>query len=309
MQLKQLFIILPVALITSACTAANQAAAQPNMMMAQPQMQQQMQASAPLQGYDAGMQYGAALSMQQQALENLKSYTTAQMNSMDERVRRVERAMIRLDRRMQVIERSELSRMSNADVAGAGNGQFQPTSFNATDKAPVAVGRDYGQMTSPFARGAAVLSRTSYGANDAQPLENAFVGKHVSIAPLQPAKPMGGVSGAVAAGPRIASLADKDTATDEKTDVTVWTVSYDPRKIWPDRSQLASSSDVVKALRSGDQVTVFARGARPSSKEFRERVRALSRYLGRVANLDSVPIAAMPAEHLSSDTIEVLVAH
>ena len=223
---------------------------------------------------------------------------------MDERVRRVERAMIRLDRRMQVIERSEMARISNVNVEG---GQFQPTSFNASEAPAASNGeRDYGQMTSPFARGAAVLSRTAY--SDAAPLENAFVGKHVSIAPLQPAKPMAGAP-ATATGTRLASLADKTTDAAPETDVTIWTVNYDPRKIWPDRSQLAASSSVVTALRNGEQVTVFARGARPSSKEFRERVRALSRYLGRVANLDSVPIAAMPAEHLSSDTIEVLVAH
>lgn len=302
MQLKQLLFILPVALFTTACTTANQAAAQPNMMMAQPQMQQQAPQTAQMNYGDSNMQFAGALSMQQQALENLKSFTTQQMTNMDERVRRVERAMIRLDRRMQVIERSEMARISNVNVEGGG---FQPTSFTPGDKAENAGNRDYGQMTSPFARGAAVLSRTAY--SDAAPLENAFVGKHVSIAPLQPAKTMGSVG--VASGSRLASLADKASDAAVDTDVTIWTVNYDPRKIWPDRSQLASSSDVVKALRSGEQVTVFARGARPSSKEFRERVRALSRYLGRVANLDSVPIAAMPAEHLNSETIELLVAH
>lgn len=302
MQLKNLLFILPVALFTTACTTANQAAAQPNMMMAQPQ-QQHMQ--APQVAYNAEVQFAGALSMQQQALENLKSFTTAQLNGMDERVRRVERAMIRLDRRMQVVERNEMARVSNTNIEG---GQFQPTSFTSGQAQPTAApsSRDYGQMTSPFSRGAAVLSRTSY--SDAQPLENAFVGKHVSIAPLQPAKPMA-ANAAASVGTRVASLADKTTDAAAETDVTIWTVNYDPRKIWPDRSQLASSSSVVSALRNGEQVTVFARGARPSSKEFRERVRALSRYLGRVANLESVPIAAMPAEHLSSDTIEVLVAH
>ncbi len=303
MQLKQLLFILPGALFTTACTTANQAAAQPNMMMAQPQMQQQAPHTGGQMAYaDSNMQFAGALSMQQQALENLKSFTTQQMNNMDERVRRVERAMIRLDRRMQVIERSEMARISNVNVENSG---FQPTSFNAGEKAENKGNRDYGQMTSPFSRGAAVLSRTAY--SDAAPLESAFVGKHVSIAPLQPAKPM--AAAGAATGTRLASLADKTSDAAADTDVTIWTVNYDPRKIWPDRSQLASSSDVVKALRSGEQVTVFARGARPSSKEFRERVRALSRYLGRVANLDSVPIAAMPAEHLNSETIELLVAH
>lgn len=302
MQLKQLLFILPVALFTTACTTANQAAAQPNMMMAQqPQMQQQASQMA-YGDANNNMQFAGALSMQQQALENLKSFTTQQMNNMDERVRRVERAMIRLDRRMQVIERSEMARISNVNVEEGG---FQPTAFTPGNKAENKGNRDYGQMTSPFSRGAAVLSRTAY--SDAAPLESAFVGKHVSIAPLQPAKPM--AKAGEASGTRLASLADKTSDAAVDTDVTIWTVNYDPRKIWPDRSQLASSSDVVKALRSGEQVTVFARGARPSSKEFRERVRALSRYLGRVANLDSVPIAAMPAEHLNSETIELLVAH
>ena len=148
MQLKQLLFILPVALFTTACTTANQAAAQPNMMMAQPQMQQQAPHTGGQMAYaDSNMQFAGALSMQQQALENLKSFTTQQMNNMDERVRRVERAMIRLDRRMQVIERSEMARISNVNVENSG---FQPTSFNAGEKAENQGNRDYGQMTSPF---------------------------------------------------------------------------------------------------------------------------------------------------------------
>lgn len=296
MSIKHLITLLPMAFAVTAC-ASNQAAVQPQTMMAQ----QQQQMMIPVQ-------FQASLGMQQQALENLKSFTTAELNGVNERVRRVERAMIRLDRRMQVVERNELARISGNEQA-----QFQKSSFNPDkEQAAAPTGRDYAQLTSPFARGAAVLSRTSFNEGRqmaTRPLTTAVEGKNISIAPLQPVQSRGGFVADASNSNRIASLADKKTDNAASTDVAIWTVSYDPRKIWPDRDQLSASSEVVTALRSDKPITVFARGSRPSSKEFRERVRALSRYLGRVANLESVPIAAMPAKYLNTDTIEVLVAH
>ncbi len=298
MSIKRIITLLPIAFAVTAC-ASNQAAVQPQTMMAQHQQQQMM----------IPVQFQASLGMQQQALENLKSFTTAELNGVNERVRRVERAMIRLDRRMQVVERNELARISGNEQA-----QFQKSSFNPDGKQAAAptTGRNYAQLTSPFARGAAVLSRTSFNENRqmaTRPLTTAVEGKQISIAPLQPVQSKGGFIADASNNNRIASLADKKTDSAASTDVAIWTVSYDPRKIWPDRDQLSASAEVVTALRSDKPITVFARGSRPSSKEFRERVRALSRYLGRVSNLESVPIAAMPAKYLNTDTIEVLVAH
>ena len=83
---------------------------------------------------------------------------------------------------------------------------------------------------------------------------------------------------------------------------------------WPDRTQLPSSRDVVESLRqsgalNNGTVTLYARGKNANAVEFRERVKALSRYLSKVSSLDSVPIAAMPAPHLDDQTIEILVTH
>ena len=317
---KKLFALLPLSLALVGCNAHQQAAApmpqaapqfsmgqQSPMGMAsmqqtfqQPMMQQQMPAT---QTQNADMQ---------QQLADIKDFTAKEVSNMGERVRRVERAMIRLDRRMQVIERNELAKVSG--IAGGETdqqnsamnmGRFQPTSFTSTSN-----GEYKGQQASPFARGAAILSRTPFASRghvNTQDLNS----NSVMVAPLQPAQPQVNrvPSGQQATGQRFASLADAKTDRSGDTNVAIWTVNYTPRKIWPDRTELSASSEVVTALREGRPVSVFARGARPSSKEFRERVRALSRYLGRVANLESVPIAAMPADHLNTDTIELLVAN
>ena len=103
------------------------------------------------------------------------------------------------------------------------------------------------------------------------------------------------------------SLADGPAAA-ARGEVAIWAITYPSQdKVWPERDQLAASRQVVEALRQGEVYTVYARGNRPSSKVFRERVRALSRYLGRVAGQESVPIASLPAEHLGDDTIEIMV--
>lgn len=232
-------------------------------------------------------------SMQQQQV-----HTMSQVSGLNERVRRVERAMIRLDRRMQILERNELARItamrSNASQQG-----FQSASF--TNNQP-----DYGTLTSPFARGAATMTRgMMMQASVPAPKRH-----ETTIRPVS----QGAVSGVTASlqpkGGFLPSLADE--AEEEKfsanADVAIWTVQYERSKIWPDRDQLSGANDVVEALQADKPIALFARGANPGSREFRERVRAISRYLGRAARLDSVPIASLPAKHLGSDTIEVMVA-
>lgn len=311
MATKKILAVLPLALVLVGCNAHQQAAAPmpqtaPQFSMGQQQQMASMQASfqqPQMQQHSPSMPVANAGLEKQMA--QLEAMTTEKISQMGERVRRVERAMIRLDRRMQVIERNELAKVSGLQspeqggptaMANPGQGRFQPTSFNSGN---------FNQGQTPFARGAAILSRTPFANRGSVDTHN-LNSDHVSVAPLQPAQPQASQS---AGGQRFASLADTKTDRSADTEVAIWTVNYNPRKIWPDRAELAASSEVVTALREGRPVSVFARGARPSSKEFRERVRALSRYLGRVANLESVPIAAMPADHLNNDTIELLVAN
>lgn len=316
MAMKKILAVLPLTLVMVGCNAHQQAAAPSPQMTSQTAPQFSMGQNAHMASMQASFQQpqmqqapiqqqmGSNAGFEKQ-MADLKAFTNQKIENMGERVRRVERAMIRLDRRMQVVERNELAKVSGLQDGDSqqnqamGMGRFQPTSFNT---------QGFGQdgQSSPFARGAAILSRTPFGSRghvDTQELNS----ENVSVAPLQPAQPQ--QARQASSGQRFASLADTKTDRSADTEVAIWTVNYNPRKIWPDRAELAASSEVVTALREGRPVSVFARGARPSSKEFRERVRALSRYLGRVANLESVPIAAMPADHLNNDTIELLVAN
>ena len=140
-------------------------------------------------------------------------------------------------------------------------------------------------------------------------MQSKLVTSSLQIAPkpvmrANPSMQMASTQNVIASLP---SLADTSAAMQEK-DVSIWTIEYTENKIWPTRDQLAESKGVVDLLKSETPVAVFARGANPSSKEFRERVRALSRYLGKVSNSQDVAIAAMPANHLNTDTIELLVA-
>jgi hypothetical protein len=272
-----------------------------------------------------------------------QSQTIAEVNSLRERVRRVERAMIRLDRRMQLVERNELARMSSLTGTGVTPAAtFQPTAFSmvGNESAPVAGATDLAQMTSPFARGAAAMSRPvslpaqqSFAVESLMPTPQPDVTAMATMPDLgaNPAVPNAGMvtaalqpnlmpvssspsdaaavtgDGAVL-GTGLPSLADSEEAAKDEASVAIWTISFEPEKVWPGRDQLLASREVVNALKSDARVALYARGARPASKEFRERVRALSRYLGRVTNAEDVPIAAMPAKHLDSDTIELIVA-
>lgn len=238
-----------------------------------------------------------------QALQQSQS-ALDKVNEVDERVRRVERAMIRLDRRMQIIERNELARLSGGmSVDPNQQASLQPTSY------PLVGGEESipeSTIAPQFApNGESVRGLMANGGSLGTP---SITGSYMSsdIQP-QPVAYSGGTIGVGTPGAAIPSLADTKDDQGAAANLAVWTVSYDENKIWPTRDQLAASRDVVDSLRSGGQVTVFARGARPSSKVFRERVRAISRYLGRVAGSDSIPIASMPAENLGEETIEVMV--
>lgn len=254
----------------------------------------------------------------------------SELNGLQERVRRVERAMIRLDRRMQLIERNELSRMSSEHMEGAGtppvSGMFQPMSYKGEGtssapqqgaylNSPASVtpvkmpSLQSSQLSSkpsrvmPFQRHA-TLQNVSM---NAQTNPN-MITSSLQVAPKKVAYHAGSASSGAQAS-RLAglpSLADKKHET-KADSVSVWTIRYQDEKIWPERSELKDSHSVIQALRGGEPVALFARGARPASKEFRERVRAVSKYLSKVSDLDNVPIASMPAKYMDEDTIEILV--
>ncbi|HAG53249.1 MAG TPA: hypothetical protein DCL21_05640 [Alphaproteobacteria bacterium] len=233
------------------------------------------------------------------------SYQTSVQGSelakLSDRVRRVERAMIRLDTRMKLVERNELARFTanqqKQTPSVLNQAGYKPTSFTTTNDIV-----NFAKINSPFAK----RVQPSYTASS---MQSKLVTSSLQVAPkpVMQAKPQHQLASANNVIASLPSLADTSASMQEK-DVSIWTIEYTENKIWPTRDQLAESKSVVDLLRSETPVAVFARGANPSSKEFRERVRALSRYLGKVANSQDVAIAAMPASHLDSDTIELLVA-
>lgn len=224
------------------------------------------------------------------------------VNVLRERLRRLERAMVRLDRRMQLIERNELSRMSGSAMEGGATppaqGAFQPMSYNK-QSAPLPA---LAPVPTPRAQGnQARFQPVAYG----QPQQaDSRITSSLGVAPKQAPMPVAqqraqrGLAG-------LPSLADSNEDKKEHN-VSIWTISYENGKVWPNRNQLPSSRDVIESLNSGEPVALFARGAKPSSKEFRERVRAISKYLSKVTDIDNLPIASMSAKHLDGDTIELL---
>lgn len=236
---------------------------------------------------------------QQQAVE-------AADNALKDRLERVEKAMLRLDRRMQLVERGELSRMSG----GAGPDQRASLSVPeriAQNTAPSTAEEEQTamrQLNIGPAQGATTITPVT-----AQVDENAYQGDFRPVSTDTTIR-----STLQAAPPRqLASLADSSPASGRKpqaaTDVAVWTIRYDSDKVWPDRNQLTLSRDVVEALRAGTSVTLFARGPNPNGTQFRERVKALSRYLAKVTSQDNVPIAALPSPQMDANTIEILATH
>lgn len=278
-----------------------------------------------------GISYGVA--------KERLAQTNQEVVSLRDRVRRVERAMIRLDRRMQLVERNELARItalqelkqkvssvdeeqsqiSNDKLKDDIAASFKKASLEPETRSLVARSEAPANMqapsrialqTSPFARGAAVQSRRITPMNF-QPVAYQPTTAVVSTQIGQPAQAKPSVVGVKMPVNTLPSLADKPEdaqQAQEEASVSFWTVNYTQEKIWPNRDQLAASRDVVEALRSDEKAVIFARGADTTSRTFRERVRALSRYLGRVANVDQVPISSMPAEHLDANTIEVIVS-
>lgn len=227
-----------------------------------------------------------------------------EISQMSDRVRRVERAMIRLDTRMKLVERNELARFSsnqqssNVPMLNQQAG-FKPTSFTTSSNNDMV---NFARLNSPFAK----RVQPNYTAAS---MQSNIVRSSLQVAPQQVIAPQ--VQNQLASANNVInslpSLADTTASMQEK-DVSIWTIEYSENKIWPTRDQLAESKSVVDLLSGDAPVAVFARGANPSSKEFRERVRALSRYLGKVSGSQDVAIAAMPANHLDSDTIELLVS-
>lgn len=223
-----------------------------------------------------------------------------------ERLERVEKAMLRLDRRMQLVERNELSRMngrtsslSPATEGGAVAMSAVPASASDVDEAMQALGLGDASGYRPVAsRNEPITS-----ALQAAPSVAASVGGAPRSEPVRLASRSG-----------LPSLADPapSAARELKAGqqgVAIWTVHYESGKIWPDRSQLPASRDVVDVLRENGKANIYARGKNASAVEFRDRVKALSRYLSKVSSLETVPIAAMAAPHLDGETIEIVVTH
>lgn len=216
----------------------------------------------------------------------LANQVRADMSQLADRLQRVEKAMLRLDRRMQLVERNELNRMGGGEGMG-GLSALTPQDEQVAMQS-MNIGPQYSNGFRPVSSDSAITSSLQ-----AAPGAQASGGKSY-----------GSYNG-------LPSLADVSPAAGRAPDgdLSVWTVTYDGDKVWPDRDQLPLSRDVVEALRNGQGVTVFARGKHPQATEFRERVKALSRYLGKVASLESVPISAIPAPHLNDNTIEIFATH
>lgn len=239
--------------------------------------------------------------VQQQQMAYLNQYQTmeATTTSLKDRLERVEKALIRLDRRMQLVERNELSRMSD-NTSGQSNEKV-----SSLGQVPMSV---------PMSRAdeQAAMQGLDIGPPQNTPASNGYMGGFQPVSNKEDTT----IRAALQAAPEadLPSLADMSPSSGKApqaaTDVAVWTVRYDdPGKVWPDRAQLPYSRDVVEALRDSGTVTVFARGPNPNDKQFRERVKALSRYLSKVSSVDSVPIAALPSPQLDAQTIEILATH
>lgn len=231
-------------------------------------------------------------------------------NLMD-RVRRVERAMIRLDRRMQLIERNELSRMTNGVMQGEGTqqpnqGAFQPMSFSNEPARSMQQPGRLPAVNQPRTRPLPAANQTRGGYQPVAYTDNRITS---SLGVARQTTSNAATQSRSSNFSGMASLADTDNHKKDNNEasVSIWTIEYENGKVWPAREQLISSKSVVRALAGEKPVAIYARGSRPSSKEFRERVRAVSKYLSKVTKVDNVPIASMPAKHMHGDTIEIIV--
>ncbi len=243
---------------------------------------------------DYAYQQAPLYNAQTQAME-------AEHQELKRRLDRAEQALLRLDRRMQLVERNELGRMgsvmnpelSTTQAASLGQPQLVQTVRQAL-QTPT-------WQNEPEAASAMVADTAA-----AQPVyAEGFM-------PVSGALPDSTIRSTLQASPnRLPSLADAQTAAtgripQSNNDLAIWTVRYEPDKVWPDRDQLPASRTVVEMLRKSDTISLVARGAKPNSPAFQERVRALSRYLAKVAALETVPISTLVAPQLDGDTIEIL---
>ena len=269
------------ALVLAGCQQA------PQPQVFQPNMPPEMATGGYYQPYNAYPVYGAQTPPQVAPVaevapaagpqpREVSHEVLAEVGKVAERIQRVEKAMLRLDRRMQLVERNELNRMGGPVSMTPEQEQEGLQSMN--------LGPSYSEGFHPVSTITSSLQAAPNG-NQGSPS----------------APPSRGLP----------SLADPSPAAGKmpETDLAVWTIKYGIEKVWPERDQLPLSRDVVEALRNGQQVTVFARGKHPQAVEFRERVRAISRYLSKVASLETVPISAIPAPHLDDDTIEIFATH
>jgi hypothetical protein len=247
----------------------------------------------------------------------------AEMQVLRERLKRAERAMLRLDKRMQLLERNELSRISGMEMNGAGtqapSGMFQPMSYSETSShlsgSATPLGMNSFQPVEPNAmlqNGHSAYSETQgFSGAALRPVGYNLPNDGMVRASLQaaPAQVQAAQTTTMASRtPRLPSLAD-DQGSDQDADksIAVWSIAYEVGKVWPEKAQLAQSRDVIEAIRNSETTTVYARGEKPNSREFRDRVRAVSKYLSKVSNVESVPIASMPADHLGGDVVEIMV--
>ncbi len=230
--------------------------------------------------------------LQQEYSNGVTNRALSDITSLQQRIQRLEKAMIRLDRRMQIIERQELGRMSGLEE-----------NFNKTPMSSQKFIQHLGN-TSPVSN--IPPSPTGYP-QGMVPMAHSTAGESRIVSSLQPApRQMAYAHNSANKSRQLPSLADKQNKKQvADSSIAVWTIQYNTDKIWPDRNQLPASREVVDVLKDGKTSAIFARGAKPNSRQFRDRVRALSRYLGKVADANNVAISAMPASHLDENTIEI----
>ncbi len=267
----------------------------------------------PYPSYDYSAVSPAAGPVAQQPVVQQPAYSPVPYQAMEaatlelkERLERVEKAMLRLDRRMQLVERNELNRMG-------GSQQSSTSGSSYTQTAEVAMSDEQAAM-----RALNIGPGESEGGFRPVASRNEGITSALQAAPSLRSADIytPGTSMQLASRNGLPSLADPApmqtrSMQQGNAQVAIWTVRYEPSKVWPDRTQLPSSRDVVEALRGNGstKLTLYARGKNANGVEFRERVKALSRYLSKVSSLDSVPIAAMAAPHLDDETIEILATH
>ncbi len=218
-----------------------------------------------------------------------------------QRLDRIEQALLRLDRRMQLVERNELGRMSGANPAPA----ILPVQENFSALPSMPLAQTVRQAMRAEEWGSEIMPQ-SLVQTSIPSMETPYAEGFAPVSQVDTT-----IRGTLQAAPRLPSLADPNSPNNGRIpqsagNMAVWTVRYEPEKIWPDRTQLPASKGVVELLRNSQTVTLVARGPKPTSPAFQERVRALSRYLSKVASLETVPISTMATPQLDGDTIELL---